>query len=272
MSKSIRSVERALDVLACFEAQNRALSLTQIADQLRIPKSTVFRLLATLESKGFVRRSDETGQYRLGTHLIHMGALASQDWDTSRWAGPYLQRLAAEHGETVDLAILDGIDVIYLQVVESPQRVRLSAAVGQRLPAYCTASGKALLAFLPFAQVAPMLAGGLRRYTPATRIELDDLAHDLLETHERGFALSEQEYEKDIHAVAAPVLNAQRLPVFAVAIAGPSFRLPRGRMLALGAALRATAESMALEADVAALAAVAPRASHSGLAGRIQER
>jgi IclR family KDG regulon transcriptional repressor len=271
MRGSIRAVERALEVLSCFEVERQALSLTQIAERLHIPKSTVFRLLATLENQSFVQRQSETGLYHLGTRLIHLGAVASRTWDVGQWALPHLQRLAAEYGETVDLAILDGTSVVYLLVEESPQRVRLGAAVGQRLPAFCTASGKAFLAYLPAAQVAALTTSRLTQYTPTTRTDLDDLNHDLQETRERGFALSEQEYEKDINAVAAPVLNVQGLPVFTLAIAGPSFRLPRERMRALGPALRATTETMALEAGMTALSALSSKAASSGLAGKNQE-
>ena len=268
MTASIRSVERALHVLECFEAEQKALSLTQIADHLGMAKSTVFRLLATLENSRFVNRNDETGLYHLGTRLIHMGAVASQYGDVPQWAQPHLERLAAEYGETVDLAILDGANVMYIRVVESPQRVKLSAAVGQRLPAFCTASGKAFLAYMPEAQVASLLAGQLRQYTPATRTDFADLIRDLQQTRERGFAMSEQEYEKDINAVGAPVLNAQHVPVFAVAITGPSFRLPLERMLALGPALRAATATMALEAGMTILSAIAAKAANSGATGR----
>ena len=272
MSEPIRAVERALDVLSCFKAGHPALSLTQIADQLAMSKSTVFRLLATLESKRYLHRDAGTGLYHLGLRLIEMGALASQDLDVHQWAQPYLQRLATEHGETVDLAILDKANVIYLQVVESPQRVKLAAAVGQHLPAFCTASGKAFLAYLPFAQVGKLVAGDLIRYTDYTHTQLDDLARDLQETRERGFAISEQEYEKDINAVAAPVLNAQQFPIMSLALTGPAFRLPRERMLALGPILRAATETMALEAGMLALSAIASTTTSSGPTGRNPER
>jgi IclR family transcriptional regulator, KDG regulon repressor len=272
VGEPIRAVERALDVLSCFRPGDLALSLTQIADQLTMPKSTVFRLLATLESKRYLHRNASTGLYHLGLRLIELGALASQDLDVHQWAQPYLERLAAEHGETVDLAVLDGANVIYLQVVESPQRVRLAAAVGQRLPAFCTASGKAFLAYLPFAQVAKLVAGSLVQYTEHTHTQPDDLAHDLQATRARGFAMSEQEYEKDINAVGAPVLNAQQFPILSLSITGPSFRLSRERMLALGPVIRATTETMALEAGMLALSAIASGTTSSGLTGRKQER
>jgi IclR family KDG regulon transcriptional repressor len=268
VSEPVRAVERALDVLSCFKPGQQSLSLTRIAEQLQMPKSTTFRLLATLEAKRFVRRNSETGSYHLGIRLIEMGSLATQDLDLHQWAQPHLQRLAAEFGETVDLAILDGECVIYLQVVESPQRVKLAAAVGQRLPAFCTASGKALLAYLPFAQVTRLVAGSLKKYTDHTQASLEDLARGFQETRDRGFALSEQEYEKDINAVGAPVLSAQQHPILSLAIAGPSFRLPRERMLALGPALRATTETMAIEAGAITLSAISSMTTSSGPTGR----
>ena len=118
------------------------LSLTEIADHVGISKSTVHRLLATLESKRFLFRNSTTGKYHLGFCFLELTSQAFDDVD-QRWSLPYLQHLADECGETVDLAVLDGDHVIYLQVVESNQRVKLAAAMGQRLPAFCTASGKA---------------------------------------------------------------------------------------------------------------------------------
>lgn len=264
MSEPIRAVERALDILACFKQERLSLSLTQIAELIDMPKSTVFRLLATLEGKHFVSRNPTNGMYHLGFRFIEMGSLVLQDLDIQQWALPYLQHLAVECGETVDLAALDGGDVIYLQVVESLQRVRLAAATGQRLPAYCTASGKAFLAFLPDEQRKAILSGRLQRYTPATRTSLDEIEQDLQETRLRGFAISEQEYEKDIHAVAAPVLNADRYPIVVIAIAGPSFRLPRERMLALGRNLQSLTEAIASEIGLASLSAILSMTHHSG--------
>ena len=197
-----------------------------------IHKSTVHRLLATLESRRFVNRNEGTGLYHLGLRFIEMASLVLKDVDLQRWARPYLQRLADECGETVDLAVLDGTHVVYLEVVESPQRVKIAAAVGQRLPAPCTASGKAFMAFLPDDHVAAIIDAGLTRHTEQTLVSPQDLYEDLRRTRERGFAISEQEYEKDINAVAAPILDASGYPVAAIAVVGPSYRLPHERMLA----------------------------------------
>jgi len=267
VSESVRAVARSLDILSCFSQSEPVLSLTEIAGRVKMPKSTVHRLLATLESKRFIKRDEATGLYHLGLLFIEMAALVLQDLDLERWARPYLQRLCAECGETVDLAVLDGEQVIYLQVVESPQRVKLAAAMGQRLPAFCTASGKAFMAYLPDEQVNKILSTGLTRYTDNTRVSLADLRDELHRTRQQGFAISEQEYEKDINAVAAPILNDDGYPLMVIAIVGPSFRLSRERMMLLGQSIQATTEAITREVGLAALSIIVSKTSTTGQAG-----
>ena len=131
--------------------------MTQIAERVGIHKSTVHRLLATLEEKHFVERDESTGAYRLGINMLQMAYLTLERNDLRNIAARYLSQLSEQHRETVNLSVLDGPDVIYLDVVESPQRVKLAAAIGQRLPAFCTASGKATLAYSPIEVVQQVL-------------------------------------------------------------------------------------------------------------------
>ena len=118
MTESVRAIERALDVLLCFSQAEPVLSLTQIAEQLEMPKSTIHRYLATLEAARFVRRDEATGSYHLGYRFIEMASLVLQEADLERWAQPHLERLSGESDETVDLAVLDGEQVVYLQSCE----------------------------------------------------------------------------------------------------------------------------------------------------------
>jgi IclR family transcriptional regulator, KDG regulon repressor len=140
LNESTRAVDRALNILLCFSVQTPELSMTQIAEQVGLHKSTVHRLLATLERKRFVERDPVTGTYRPGIRLLQMAYLTLENNDLQRIAQPYMQELCELHGETVDLSVLDDTDVLYVEVVESHQRVRLAAAKGERLPAFCTAS------------------------------------------------------------------------------------------------------------------------------------
>lgn len=258
MSESVRSVDRALDILSCFSQEKLVLSLTEIAQEVRISKSTVHRLLATLESKRFLSRDNSTGKYHLGFRFLEMASQAFEDVD-QQWALPYLEHLAEQFGETVDLAILDGDHVIYLQVIESNKRVKIAASKGQRLPAYCTATGKAFLAYLPEEHLNRILATGLTKYTETTQFSLKTLQPDLDATKQRGFSISRQEYEKEINAVAVPILAPDGFPVAAIAIVGPSYRLPEERMLELGRAIQAEIEVITREVGLSTLSVLIPR-------------
>ena len=256
MSQSVRAVERALDILLCFTREEPTRSLTQIAESIHMSKTTVHRLLATLESKRFITRDKVTGFYRLGFRFIEMASLVLQDVDLHRWAHPYLKTLSEECGETVDLSILDGSHVIYLDVIESPQRVKLAAAIGQRLPALFTASGKALLAFLPNEQVRTVIDKNLAENADRKVVSIPDIFEDLRFTAERGYAIAEQEYEQDINAVAAPILDANNHPIASIAIVGPSFRFTKDRLPALGESIRKMNQVIADEVGLVALSAI----------------
>jgi DNA-binding IclR family transcriptional regulator len=244
---STRAVDRALDILLCFKRNEPTLTLTQIAERVGLHKSTVHRLLATLERKRFVQRIEETSSYRLGWMLLELGFSVLEQADLPRQVVPYMQRLVSEYRETVDFGILDGNTVLYLQVIESPQRVKISSAPGQRLPVFCTATGKAFLAFLPDAQVKELIKTGRRRYTEYTTTDIPKILEQLGVTRERGFAISEQEYELGINAVAAPILDANQYPVAVMAIVGPAYRMTTERLLELGPILRATTDEIAQE-------------------------
>jgi IclR family transcriptional regulator, KDG regulon repressor len=256
LSQSVRSVDRALDILLCFTREDSARSLTQIAEAIHMSKTTVHRLLATLENKRFITRDNATGLYRLGLRFIEMASLVLQDVELHRWAQPYLQRLAKEFGETVDLSILDGSHVIYLEVIESPQRVKLAAAVGQRLPACFTASGKALLAFLPEEPVKKIISENLAATTNHNPVSIPEMIEDLRATAARGYAISEQEYEEEINAVAAPIFDKDRNPIASIAIVGPSFRLSKDRLPELGESLRQMTQLISTEVGLVALSAI----------------
>jgi IclR family KDG regulon transcriptional repressor len=261
LSQSVRSVDRALDILLCFTREEPVRSLTQIAESIHISKTTVHRLLTTLENKRFITRDKITGLYRLGFRFIEMASLVLQDVELHRWAYPYLQRLAAECNETVDLSILDGSHVIYLEVIESPKRVKLAAAVGQRLPAYYTASGKALLAYLPEEQVRKILEENRTENNDNDGLQMSvkDMLDDLKVIADRGYAISEEEYEKDINAVAAPIFDADHHPIASIAIVGPSFRLTKDRLPALGKSLCEMTEDISKEVGLVALSAIVTR-------------
>ena len=169
---------------------------------------------------------------------------------------PTCSALPRDYGETVDLSILDGSHVIYLEVIESPQRVKLAAAVGQRLPAFFTASGKALLAYLPEEQTQKIISENLAEGSNHNSVPMSEMMADLRLTAERGYAISEQEYEEEINAVAAPIFDKDKHPIASIAIVGPSFRLSKDRLPALGESLRQLTQVISNEVGLVALTTI----------------
>jgi DNA-binding IclR family transcriptional regulator len=249
MSVSIRAVDRALDVLLCFSKQTPELTLTQISELVGINKSTVHRILATLVGKRFLKRDSTTGVYRPGIRLIQMAFLTMEHNDLRRLAVPYLHSLCEQHHENVNLSILEDTDVLYVDVIESSQRIKLAASPGERLPAICTASGKAILAFVPEEMAKSILERGMPGCTQNTTLSRKAFFVDMHEVRERGFAISEQEFEEGINAVAAPILSSKSKPIASVSIAGPAYRLTRDRMIEIGPEVVAVATNIAQEVE-----------------------
>jgi IclR family transcriptional regulator, KDG regulon repressor len=268
MSQSVRAVERALDILLCFSKDHPTLSLTEISEQVGMHKSTIHRLLATLESKRFITRDKTNRTYQLGFLFIGLSSIMLHGLDVQHWALPYLQQLSLQSGETADLAILNHDHVVYLQVVESSQRIKIAAAVGEQLPVCCTATGKAFLAYMPEEQVRSIIARGITKYTEKTMVSPDELVRNLGETRLRGFAISEQEYEKDINAVAAPIMDAKGRPVAVIAIVGPSYRMSHERMVELAHMIQEAAGAIVHEVGLAALPVILPMSTIPSLNGK----
>ncbi len=253
MSESVRAVERALDVLMCFTKETPELTMTQISEHVGIHKSTAHRLLATLENKRFVQRDQETGIYRLGIRLLQMAYLTLEQNDLRRLAVPFMHKLCDQYEENIDLTVLDGADVVFINILEGPRRVKLAAATGQRLPAFATASGKAILAFMPEKSVQNILDRGMPQLTPYTLSMRDELLQDLDSIKDLGFAISEQELEEQINAVAAPIFDLDGQPIASIAVAGPAYRLTRERMLMIGPDVVATAKEISQEIRMSAI-------------------
>lgn len=252
MGDSIRAVERALDILMCFSIQTPELSMTQISAKVGIHKSTVHRFLATLEQMRFVQRDPNTGVYRPGIRMLQMAYLTLEHNDLRHLAFPFLRRLCEKYRENVNLSILDDADVVYVDVIESPQRVKLAAAVGQRLPAFSTASGKAILAYLPDDTVKNILFKGMPHYTQFTLKTEREFLDNIHQACEKGYAFSEQEFEEGINAVAAAILDRNNRPIASISVAGPAFRLTHEKMNEIGPAVVATAADIAKELQMAA--------------------
>lgn len=224
---TVRAVERALDVLTCFAEEPSGLGVSQIAERLGLYKSTVHRLLGTLETKGFVRRESDGGKYLLGIRTLELAGRYLAGRDLAGAAYPEMLRLRDLIDETISLYIRDGNDRVRVQAVESRQDVRRVVRVGQRLPLFLGASGKVLLAHCDTGEEREILA---EDRLPAG-FDLVRLLEQLETVRSSGFATSIGERETSAASVAVPVFNRSRVIVAALAASGPFGRFDEETML-----------------------------------------
>lgn len=224
---TVRAVERALDILLVF-TEHSNLGLTEIAEKVGLHKSTVHRLLASLEGKGFLVRDIATEKYRLGFRVWELSAqLASQSDELGTLLLPEMERLRDALGETVSLYIREGNERIRIQAVQSHQQIRRVAPIGARLPIFVGASSKVLLAFEEDAVRESLL--NTREWPAASeRAIFREILEDI---RRKGYATSMEERESGAAAVSAPVItNGGRLAA-ALAVSGPLNRLDHAKML-----------------------------------------
>jgi IclR family KDG regulon transcriptional repressor len=219
---TVRSVERAMDILLCF-VDVKELSLTEISIKVALHKSTVHRLLASLEGKGFILRDNATEKYRLGFRLWELSANLIQSDDMGVVLLPEMERLRDQVGETVSLYVRDGNERVRIQAVQSNQAIRRVAPVGARMPLYVGASSKVLLAFAEEAvQERVLLAAGLER---------EAFQSMLNETRRLGYATSIEEREPGAAALSAPIFSRAGKLAASLAVSGPANRLTQEKML-----------------------------------------
>jgi DNA-binding IclR family transcriptional regulator len=178
-----------------------------------------------LERHRMVERTPN-GKFRLGLRLFDFGNRSIEQYDLRDRAQPHLRRLVAETEETAHLCILEQARVIYIDKIEPARAVRMITRIGTSNPVYCTSVGKAILAFLPEERAADVMRRiRFERFTHRTIATLEALRAEMEKTRRRGYAVDDEELEEGLRCIAVPLLDAQRLPVAAVSVSGPSFRV-----------------------------------------------
>jgi DNA-binding IclR family transcriptional regulator len=228
---TVAALARGLDILETL-ADNRAATLGEVTLRTRMPKTTAFRLLATLQARGFVERTP-TGTYQPGLRLIQLAQITHAAADLRRVAQPYLGRLHDISQDTVNLVIWHDRTALYLEVLASPRPLRFAEAPGSAAPLHATALGKAIAAHLPEEDVIAILKEtGLPRFTPRTITTIARLLREFRRIRERGCAIDRQEQDIGAACVAAPIFDAHGV-VGAVSIAAPAARMKDRRLAGL---------------------------------------
>ena len=222
-SWELTSVRNAARLLKEFSRTDRELGVSELARRLDLATSTVHRLLATLAAERLLERT--AGGYRLGLALYDLGAIVAPHLDLHEAALPVMATLRHSTDETVQLAVLDGLESVYIDRLESPHTVRIFARVGTRLPATTTSTGKTLLAALPADELDRRLAGWRPvRHTPFTIVDEAVLRARLAEIAERGWAENREESRVGVVSVGAPVRGGDGAVIAALSVAAPTDR------------------------------------------------
>ncbi|MDW7674637.1 MAG: IclR family transcriptional regulator [Bacillota bacterium] len=224
--KTVQAVDRTLGILDTLGKEGVPMTLTALSAELKLNISTVHRLLSTLIVWGFVEQELDTGKYKLGIKAFEIGNAVFKNLDLCKVAKPILKDLVEKFSETVNLAVLDGREVVYIEQVESKNVIKMMAKPGTRGPAYCTGSGKTLLAKLTDREIDRMFGKyNFIKYTENTVDSVERLKEKLDEIRKKGYAIDQEEIEAGVRCAAVPVYNHEGNMVAALSITGPGNRL-----------------------------------------------
>lgn len=228
-------MERALDIIEALSKNGGTATVTQLAAELGIPKSGVFRFLDTLRQRGYVEQDEDNSRYSLSTGFLAIARSIDTASDLRSLAGPHLLWLRDEAGETVHLAVPSGGDMVYIDKLDSGQPVGMASFVGQRLPLHSTSLGKAYLAHLEEEECSRLMSKMyLERRTDRTIVNGRTLSEELATVKEQGYAIDDIENEDGVRCVGAPIQNAKQQPVGAISVAAPAYRFSKERAAEVG--------------------------------------
>jgi IclR family transcriptional regulator, KDG regulon repressor len=240
----LSSVANSIRLTKAFSEDEYEMGISALATRLGLAKSTVHRLATTLVEYDILEQNKETGKYRLGLALFELGTMVRRKMDTNSGAQVQIHALADETGETVQLAILDHLSVLYIRIRESRQAVRMSSGLGSRAPAHCTGVGKALIAFQPPEIIQQIIDNGLKRYTHGTITDPEKLRAELVTVRQKGYAIDDEEIEVGLRCIAAPIRDHSGQVTAAISVAAPVQRMTKKNLQATIPSVIAAADAI----------------------------
>jgi DNA-binding IclR family transcriptional regulator len=226
---AVQSVERVIALLGALGRADQPLSIARLAAAAALPRPTVYRLIQTLTTQGMTARVE--GGYVIGPRILWLAGRRLEQIELRAVGRPVLSALRDRTGETVHLAVLEQGQVVYIDKSEPPGPMRMASAIGKIMPAHCTALGKAMLAFLPAAEVARIIeTWGLPRRTPNTITDRQRLLAELAAVRARGYAVDNVENEEGVRCVGAPIFDHDGRVAGAVSCSGPTRSITRERV------------------------------------------
>jgi IclR family acetate operon transcriptional repressor len=234
-----------LTILERLAEVDGGMTLTDIAARVGLPASTTHRLLATLEQLGYVTQAGDLGLWYVGLKAFRVGSAFVSNRDFVGESHPYMRRLMEESGETANLALMDGREVVFIAQVQCHEVMRMSVRLGSRLAVHASGSGKAILAGLPLSVLDRFLAERpLNPLTEHTITDIKRLHEDLALIRRRGYSYDDEEVAAGLRCVAAAIYDEFAEPLGAISLAGPAARIGDNSLERLGGLVRATAREI----------------------------
>lgn len=223
---TIRSIHNALNLLEEFKGDRDELGVTELSKRLNLHKNRVFRILATLEAKGYIEQNKATENYRLGVKSLELGQTFIKQLGLVRQAKPFLREIVEKCNEMAYVGIIRQNSVIYLDAEEANQMVKVDNRVGWRIPIHCTAIGKVQVAYSSDEELEKLgVLDNMERYTPNTIVDRGEFLKHLKAVAKQGYALDNEEYNLGVRCVGVPLRDYTGRVVAGISVAGPSFRM-----------------------------------------------
>jgi DNA-binding IclR family transcriptional regulator len=237
-------LQKALDLLEVL-ADEPDLGLSELSEKTGASKASTYRMLSTLESRGFVVKRGDTRKYAPGAQLVALSCAVVARLDLAKAARPYMEELKRISNETINLGILADGQVLYVSIMESERGLRMAAHVGARDALHSTSLGKAILSALPTAEARQLLSAYRRlSATPHTIVGLDAVMEDLAEVARRGYSIDNEENEVGARCVGVPIRDLSGRAIGALSVSGPATRIPDEVIADLGVRLQGAAEGI----------------------------
>lgn len=248
-TKLVHSVEKALIILEAL-SRTEEIGISELSRELGMGKATIYRILTTLRTRGYVDQTP-SGKYTLNFKIFELSNRMVNRIEIRKIARPHLEKLAAITNETVNLAILEHTTMVYIDRIESREPLRMGLDIGARLPAFCTALGLAMIAYLNPVEIDSLLVqaeqeGQLKKYTINTIIDRSFIKRQLAVIKEQGYSFDNEYYLPGIRGIAAPIFNHSNILTAAISIAGPTIRLTEEVVLQFVPVLKETANTISL--------------------------
>lgn len=224
----LKTVNLALDVLKMFTREKPVWGGRELAHEMELNHTNIYRILETLERNGFVTKDPVSKQYALGSVVWELGTIFYEGLNISDLINPILERLSEITGESVFLTVLDKGEAVTLTVVEPKNKVKFSVSAGSRAPLYVGASYRSILAYMPDELREKVVTSDLVKYTERTMTDSTTLRNELSLIRKNGWAESEGEYTPDVIAIAVPLLIDHEI-IGSITVAGPSYRMKDGQ-------------------------------------------